>query len=95
MDIWIVGTLNKLFIKGFMLKPIYQINKQVSGKTLLFVVGQFCTSRSICLSNGFRQKAGQFRYFIVFSNIVPSTKILQSSFLKKDFLFLDNLFHCY
>ena len=53
MDIWVVGTLNQLFIGIFKLKQNFQKNKVVTGKTPFFVIGPFCTHRSIYLNIGF------------------------------------------
>ena len=49
MDIWVVG----IFIGIFKLKQNLQKNKVVTGKTPFFVIGPFCTHRSICLNIGF------------------------------------------
>ena len=52
MDIWVVGTLNLLFIRGYT-EIKFSKNKGISGKTLYFVKGQFCTPNSICLNISF------------------------------------------
>ena len=44
IGIWVVGTSNQLFS---------QKNKVVTGKIPFFVIGPFCTYRSICLNIGF------------------------------------------
>ena len=49
MDIWVVGTLNQLFIV-LKLKQNFQKNKKVIGKTSFFVIDPFCTHHSICLN---------------------------------------------
>ena len=51
------GTLNQLFIKGSYTQTL-NLNFQkklskVSGKSLFFVIGPFCTPHSICLNIGF------------------------------------------
>ena len=43
MDIWVVGTSNRLFSK----------TEVVTGKTPFFVKGPFCTRQFICLNSGF------------------------------------------
>ena len=56
IQIWIFRSLVHQ-IKSFqeVLKPkqIFQKNKAVIGKTPLFVIGQFCSSHSICLNISF------------------------------------------
>ena len=49
MDIWVVGTLNQLFIV-LKLKQNFQKNKKVIGKTSFFVIDPFCTHHSIFLT---------------------------------------------
>ena len=51
MGIWVVGTLNQLFIRGTETK--FLKNKVVTGKTPFFVIGPFCTHHSICLNISF------------------------------------------
>ena len=55
MDIWVIGTLNNLFIRGFHTQIKYSKNKVVSDKTPLFVIGPFCIRNSICINIGFGQ----------------------------------------
>ena len=50
---WVVGTPNKLFLRGSKTKTNFPKNKVVTGKTPLFVTGQFCSRHSICLNIGF------------------------------------------
>ena len=50
MDIWVFGTLNQLFIRGFHTRIKFSKNKVVSGKSLSFVIGPFCTPHSIYLN---------------------------------------------
>ena len=52
MNICLAGTPNQLIIKSI-LKLNFQKNKEVSGKTLFFIIGAFCPPRSICLNIGF------------------------------------------
>ena len=47
IDIWVVGTLNQLFIRGSYTKLNFWKNKVVSGKTPFFVIGPFCTPYSM------------------------------------------------
>ena len=48
--IWEIGTLNQPFIRGSYNELNVDKNKNyvVSGKSAFFVIGQFCTTRSIC-----------------------------------------------
>ena len=55
IKIWLVGTLNQLFIRVLLLKQNVLKNKVVSGKTQFFMTGPFCTPHSICLDIGFWQ----------------------------------------
>ena len=51
MDIWVAGTSNELFLKGSKTgKNFFKKNKVVTGKTPLFVIGPFCSRRSVCLN---------------------------------------------
>ena len=50
---WVVATSNQFFKEVFKLKQNFQISKVVTGKTLYFVKGPFCTPHSICLDIGF------------------------------------------
>ena len=43
------------------LEKIFQKSKRVSGKTPLFVIGPFCSCRSICLNIGFRQSSSEWK----------------------------------
>ena len=54
--IWTFASLVhqiKSFQEVQKLEQIFQKNKVVTGKTLLFVVGPFCSPHSICLNIGF------------------------------------------
>ena len=55
MRIWGNGTSNQLFVWGSHTPFEFQKNKVVSGKSAFFVIGPFCTPRSICLNIGFWQ----------------------------------------
>ena len=48
-DIRVIRTLNQLS-EVFMLKLNFQKNKEVSGKTLFFMIGSFCTDRAVCMN---------------------------------------------
>ena len=48
MDICVVGTYNSLY-EVLQLKQKFQKGQVVPGKTPLFVIGQFCTSHSVCV----------------------------------------------
>ena len=43
IDLWVLCTLNKLFIRGSFTEIKFQKNKVVSGETPLTVTGPFCT----------------------------------------------------
>ena len=49
MDIWVVGTSNQLSCT----ETKFSENKVVTGKAPFFLIGRFCTPRSICLNIGF------------------------------------------
>ena len=51
MDIWVIGKLNQIFSRD-KLRLNFE-KKVVRDKTPLFVIGPFCTLRSICLNIGF------------------------------------------
>ena len=54
--IWSFGSLVhqiNFFKEVLKLKQIFQKHKVVTGKTPLFVIGQFCSRHSICLNIGF------------------------------------------
>ena len=56
MGIWVVGTSNQLFVKGIAkikLKPNFQKNEIVTGKTPFFMMGTFCSHFCICPNIGF------------------------------------------
>ena len=55
IKIWVVVTSKQIFIRGELikLKQNFQKNKVVTGKTLFFVIGPFCTHYYICLNIGF------------------------------------------
>ena len=56
IQIWTLGSMVHQinpFEEVLKLKQIFQINKVVTGKTLLFVIGQFCSRHSICLNVDF------------------------------------------
>ena len=53
--IWTFGSLVhqiNSFQEILKLKQIFQKNKAVTGKTPLFVIGQFCSCHTICLNIG-------------------------------------------
>ena len=57
MEIWEVGTMNQLFIRGYYTEIKFSKkknkNKAVSGKTPFFVTAPFYILHSTCLSFGF------------------------------------------
>ena len=46
------------------LEQIFQKNKVVTGKTLLFVIGPFCSRHSICLNIGFWQSSFEWKWCV-------------------------------
>ena len=87
-EIWacrlLVHQINS-FQEVLKLKQIFQKNKAVTGKTPLFVIGQFCSRRSICLNIDFDRAV--LNENDAFSILVVSTKKHYPSFLKKVFVF--------
>ena len=56
VQIWVFRLLVhqiKFLYEVFKLKLNFQKNKVVTGKTLFFVIGSFCSHHSICLNIGF------------------------------------------
>ena len=51
LEIWVIGKLNQIFSRD-KLRLNFE-KKVVRDKTPLFVIGPFCTLRSICLNIGF------------------------------------------
>ena len=41
MDLWVIGSLNQIFIRGFYTPIKFQTNKLVGGKTPFFVISHF------------------------------------------------------
>ena len=71
-DIWVVGTSDQFFIRGFKLKIKIQTNKVITDKILFFVIGPFCPHQSICLNIGFWY--GSFVWKWCVFNLSLSTK---------------------
>ena len=56
MRIWEIGALNRSLIRGSYNKIKFSLKqKLISGKSAFFVIGQFCTPRSIYLNIDFLQ----------------------------------------
>ena len=54
MDVWVTGTSNQLFRRGYYNQIKFSKQKNViRGKTSFFFIGPFYTPRSICLNIGF------------------------------------------
>ena len=53
MGIWVISTLNQLFIRCSYNQIKFSKKKVVGGRTPFFVIGIFCTSHSNCLNIGF------------------------------------------
>ena len=64
IDIWVVGTSNQVFIRGFHIERKNQKSKVVTGKTLFFVIGLFCTLHSICHNICFWQGSFVWKYCV-------------------------------
>ena len=73
MDIWVAGTSNELFLKGSKTgKKVFKKKKVVTGKTPLFVIGPFCSRRSVCLNTDCHIKTCRsFRWRAILK--IPST----------------------
>ena len=67
VDIWVVSTLNQLFIRDSYTEiKCSKKNKVVIDETPFFVIGPFCTSHSVCPNIGSLQ-GGFVRKHCVFS----------------------------
>ena len=91
MDIWVVGALNLVFIRGLYNEIKFSKNKGVHGKTLFFWQGQFCTPHSICLLTLVFDKTFLYEN-VTFSILILSSKKRYSSFLKKHLVFQKTCF---
>ena len=66
MVIWVVCTLNQLFIRHCYTQIKFsKKKKQVSGKIPFFLTGAFCKPHSVCLNTGCRQ--GRFLWKCIFN----------------------------
>ena len=86
MDIWLAGTLNQLFMKGFYTQ--IKFSKKIKWLVVkLFVIGPFCT---ICIPNLSLLTLAFDRVVLfgsfAFSIVVLSTKKRYSIFLRKVFV---------
>ena len=81
MDIWVVDTSNRLFIRGSKTETKFSKKKIINDKTRFFVIGPFCTHHSICLKIGSDMEVLYGND--AFSMLVVSTEKRYSSFLKK------------
>ena len=51
INIWAIAIENQLFRRGSYTQiNFFKKNEEVSGKSLIFVIGTFCTYHSICLN---------------------------------------------
>ena len=64
MDIWVVGTL-----RDFCTQIKFSLNKVISGKTLFFPVGPYCSPHSICLDTDFKKGSFSLKYCILVLNL--------------------------
>ena len=53
MDIWVIGTLNQILIRGFCIRIKFKKDRVVRDKPPFFVISPFYTPYSICLNIGF------------------------------------------
>ena len=68
MDIWVVGTL-----RDFCTQIKFSLNKVISGKTLFFPVGPYCSPHSICLDTDFKKGSFSLKYCILILNLKNGT----------------------
>ena len=87
---WVVGTSNQPFKTGSYNETKFSKKWVVTGKTVFFVIGPFCTHHSICLNIDFWHD--HFVWNNAFSILVLSTKKQHSSFLKKVFVYQKTCF---
>ena len=84
--IWTFGSLaqqiNSLY-EVLKLEQIFEKNKVVTGKTLLFLIGPFCSRHSVVLTLAYDRAV--FNGNGVFSILVVSTKKTVLQFFEKDF----------
>ena len=88
-DIWVLGTSNKLFTRGFKLKQSFLKNKVITDKTPFFVKGPFCTPQSICLNIGLRQSSFVWKCCVLNLSTFNQTTVLQ--LFEKGLRFSENL----
>ena len=81
MDIWLVGTSNHVFLRGSYTETKISKNKVVTRKIRFYVIGQFCSPRSICLNRASERAA--FYRLVTFKILLK----LYSRLMKKDFVF--------
>ena len=89
--IWIVGTLNQLFIRNSYIPLKFHKNKVVSWKTPLALIGPFFTLHFFLLKLAFYRSV--FYGGVAFLIPVLSTKKRHSSFIKKFLIFQKNNFN--
>ena len=88
MDIWVVGTSNHIFYKGFLnWNKIFKKNKAAIGKTPFFVIGRFSTHHSIFVALTLASDMAVLYENDALSILALSTKRRYSSFR-----FPENLF---
>ena len=61
---WLVHQINSIY-EVPKLKQNFRKRKVVTGKTLFFVIGQFCSPHSICLNIGFWQSSFVRKCYVV------------------------------
>ena len=90
--IWTFGSLVhqiNSFEEALKVEQIFQKNKVVTGKTLLFEIGPFCSCHS-CLNIGFWQSSFEWKLYVFNLSGFNYKTVLQ--FFEKGFRFRENLF---
>ena len=89
MDIWVIGTSNRLFIRDTRFLHWNKIfEKIVTGKTQFFVIDPFCTPHSIWRNINFWQSSSYGN--VAFLILALSATKRYSSRLKKVWFFREN-----
>ena len=89
---WVVGTTNHLF-RFLNRHKIFKKNKVVTGKTLFFVIGPFCSHHFTCLNIGFWYDSFEWKWYFFNLSAFNEKTVLQ--FFEKGFRFPENLFQTF
>ena len=90
MDIWVIGTLNQIFIRNSCSQRKFSEDTVVSGKAPFFVIGPSCTTLQFVLKLTFDRTILYGN--VTLSIVILSTTIWSASFLKKVFIFQKTCF---